>query len=101
MHCSLAQRYSICPVAQIFLIPLPKVHFFPTASVRIEQKTKADRLWHTVCSQKNQMRPGGGMVSVHIENLGALAIVECEGRIVSSHAAFTLRNAVTSQTNAA
>jgi len=40
------------------------------------------------------------MVSVHIENLGALAVIECAGRIVTSHAAFTLRNAVTSQTNA-
>lgn len=40
------------------------------------------------------------MVSVHIKHTGSLAIVKCEGRIVSSHAAFTLRNAVTSQTNA-
>jgi anti-anti-sigma regulatory factor len=40
------------------------------------------------------------MVGVHIENFGDLAIVECEGRIVSSEAAFALRNAVTSQTNA-
>ena len=40
------------------------------------------------------------MVSVHIEHIGSLAIAKCEGRIVSSHAAFTLRNAVTSQTNA-
>ena len=40
------------------------------------------------------------MVSIHIDNFGDLAIVECEGRIVSSDAAFALRNAVTSQTNA-
>ena len=40
------------------------------------------------------------MVSIHIDNLGDLAIVECEGRIVSSDAAFALRNAVTSQTDA-
>jgi len=39
------------------------------------------------------------MVSVHIENLGDVAIVECEGRIVSSDAAFTLRDAVASQPN--
>ena len=40
------------------------------------------------------------MVGIHIDNLGDLAIVECEGRIVSSDAAFALRNAVTSQTDA-
>jgi len=39
------------------------------------------------------------MVSVHVENLGDVAIVECEGRIVSSDAAFTLRNAVASLPN--
>lgn len=40
------------------------------------------------------------MLSVHIDNLGDVAVVECEGRIVHSDDAFTLRNAVTSQTAA-
>ena len=40
------------------------------------------------------------MVGIHIDNLGDLAVVECEGRIVSSDAAFALRNAVTSQIDA-
>jgi len=37
------------------------------------------------------------MLSVHIENIGEMAIIECEGRIVRSEAAFKLRQAVTSQ----
>lgn len=37
------------------------------------------------------------MLSVHIENIGDLAVVDCEGRVVRSEAAFTLREAVTSQ----
>jgi len=40
------------------------------------------------------------MVGIHIETFGDLAVVECEGRIVNSDAAFALRNAVTSQTGA-
>src|SRR6202011_795249 len=38
--------------------------------------------------------------NVNIENIGDLAIVECEGRIVQSDAAFKLREAVTSQEDA-
>ena len=37
------------------------------------------------------------MLSVHIEKVGDMAVVECDGRIVRSEAAFTLRDAVTSQ----
>jgi anti-anti-sigma regulatory factor len=37
------------------------------------------------------------MLSVHIENIGELAVIECEGRIVRSEAAFKLRGAVRSQ----
>jgi len=40
------------------------------------------------------------MLSVQIENIGDLAVVECEGRIVGSEAAFKLREAVTSQRDA-
>jgi len=40
------------------------------------------------------------MLSVHIENIGDLAVVECEGRAVRSEAALKLREAVTSQRNA-
>jgi len=40
------------------------------------------------------------MLSVHIENIGDMAVVECEDRVVRSEAAFKLREAVTSQRNA-
>jgi hypothetical protein len=35
------------------------------------------------------------MLSVHIDNINDLAVVECEGRMVGSEAAFRLREAVT------
>jgi hypothetical protein len=37
------------------------------------------------------------MLNVTVKNIGELAVVECEGRIVQSEAAFKLREAVTSQ----
>ena len=40
------------------------------------------------------------MLKIDIDNIGDLAIVECEGRIVQSGAAFKLRDAVTSQSDA-
>ena len=40
------------------------------------------------------------MLNINIDNIGDLAIVECEGRIVQSAAAFKLRDAVTSQSDA-
>jgi anti-anti-sigma regulatory factor len=40
------------------------------------------------------------MLNVTVENIGELAVVECEGRIVQSEAAFRLREAVVSQTDA-
>jgi len=40
------------------------------------------------------------MLTVNVENIGDLAVVECEGRIVQSEAALKLREAVTLQTDA-
>ena len=40
------------------------------------------------------------MLSVHIENIGELAVIECEGRIVRSEAAFKLREAANSERDA-
>jgi anti-anti-sigma regulatory factor len=40
------------------------------------------------------------MLELYIEKIGDLAVVECEGRIVRSEAAFKLRKAVTSLRNA-
>ena len=40
------------------------------------------------------------MLNVSVENIGELAVVECEGRLVQRESAHTLREAVTSQTSA-
>lgn len=40
------------------------------------------------------------MLTVRIENIGDMAVIECEGRIVRSDAAFKLRKAVNSQRDA-
>jgi len=40
------------------------------------------------------------MSNIHIDNVGDMAVVECEGRFVKSEAAFELRDAVTSQAGA-
>jgi len=50
-----------------------------------------------VCNQ--QTLPGGIMANIHIDNVGNMAVLECEGRFVRSDAAFKLRDAVTSQSD--
>jgi anti-anti-sigma factor len=40
------------------------------------------------------------MLNVTVDKIGELAVVECEGRLVQSESAHTLREAVTSQTDA-
>ena len=40
------------------------------------------------------------MLKLSIENIGDLAIIECEGKIARSESAFKLRDAVTSQNDA-
>jgi anti-anti-sigma regulatory factor len=40
------------------------------------------------------------MLNVNVDHIGDLAIVECEGRIVQSDAAFRLREAITAQRDA-
>jgi anti-anti-sigma regulatory factor len=40
------------------------------------------------------------MLSVHIENIGEMAVIECGGRIVRSDDAFELRKAVNLQSDA-
>ena len=39
------------------------------------------------------------MMAVHIENIGDMAVIECEGRIVRSEAALKLRDAVILQSD--
>src|SRR6202007_1208748 len=49
---------------------------------------------------RQTINSGGMMPSIHIDNIGEMAIVECAGRFVRNEAAFQLRDAVTSQTDA-
>jgi anti-anti-sigma regulatory factor len=37
---------------------------------------------------------------LHIEKIGAITVIECDGRVVSNDTAFRLRDAVTSQRDA-
>jgi anti-anti-sigma regulatory factor len=39
------------------------------------------------------------MLSIHIENVGDMAVIECDGRIVQSDAALKLREAVSLQSD--
>jgi len=48
----------------------------------------------------NEREGNTTMLNVHVEKLGEMAVVQCEGRIVRSEAAFKLREAVTSQADA-
>ena len=41
------------------------------------------------------------MCNIHIEKIGNMTVVECQGRIARSDAAFRLRDAVISQADAA
>lgn len=40
------------------------------------------------------------MFKIHTDKIGTVAVVECEGRLIQSDAAFKLRDAVTSQADA-
>src|SRR5580700_7230458 len=42
---------------------------------------------------------GRYMFDIHLENVGDVAVVQCEGRIVQSDAAFRLRDVIRSQRN--
>jgi anti-anti-sigma factor len=57
-------------------------------------------LWQRSCFRATEQRWEEVMLNMHIDNINDLAVVECEGRIVGSEAAFRLREAVTSQTEA-
>src|ERR1017187_3277002 len=62
--------------------------------------------WYCPCSRLDRITLGiqpcweETMLNVTVENIGELAVVECEGRIVQSDSAYKLREAVTSLTDA-
>ena len=40
------------------------------------------------------------MTNIHVDQVGEMAVIECEGRFVRSDESFRLRDAVTAQRNA-
>jgi anti-anti-sigma regulatory factor len=104
IHCLLAQ-ISHLPCSADFPNPLPKVHIPPPppyvsrSTYRTENQSRSP-FGMPFALRTTEYVQEEVMVGIHIDNFGDLAVVECEGRIVSSDAAFALRNAVTSQTDA-
>jgi anti-sigma B factor antagonist len=92
------QRYSSCCSAD-FLGRLPKVPLVARLSRLTQHKTQAasDGTTRALGERKAGRRSG---LDFHIEKIGDLAVIECDGRVVRSEAAFRLREAVTSLRNA-
>src|SRR6202030_2785582 len=90
--------YSILCSAD-FLNHPPKVLFFSLTSAYLTQNVRASGmalpLLLEIARPKEEIMP-----NIHIDNVGDMAVVECEGRFVRSEDAFKLRDAVTSRSNA-
>ena len=56
--------------------------------------------WQGPCSKTTAEELENVMLKLNIDNIGEVAVVECEGRIVHSDAAFKLREVVTLQSDA-
>ena len=87
------RRYTAFPVRQICSIYCR--NFGRNGSTKDSGYTKYRMAQFVHCRE-----PEEAMLKLNIDNIGDLAIVECEGRIVQSEAAFKLRDAVTSQCQA-
>src|SRR5258708_1110045 len=85
-------------VAQIFAVfrrklsVLRRIGRLPDA--KCELPTWHDTCSHNICSWQEK-----NMLSVHMENIGEMAVIDCEGRIVRSEDAFKLRDAVNLQSD--
>ena len=92
-------RYSICCNPN-FLGPSPKTLGSSNDQPLTPHKIRVANEWHDACSHNKRLRLDKNMLNVHIENIGEMAVIECEGRIVRSEAAFELRKAVNLQSDA-
>src|SRR6476620_4346503 len=71
------------------------------SGVVIPQKTNGVFAWQSSCSYHCQIILTEEMMSnIHVDKVGDMAVVECEGRFVRSDEAFRLRDAVASQKDA-
>ena len=92
------QRYSSCCSADFLgrLLKVPharRLNRLPSTKYSLQ----ADGTTRALGERKAGRRSG---LDLHIEKIGDLAVIECEGRVVRSEAAFKLREAVTSLRNA-
>jgi anti-anti-sigma factor len=53
-----------------------------------------------IATAKGRLKRSSFMLSIHSDRIGDIAVLQCEGQIEHSDAAFTLRNAVTAQPDA-
>ena len=94
-----AVSYSICCSAN-FLDPATKTLGISNRPATYPHQMKDTSEWLETCSHTHILTPEKNMLTVHTENIGEMAVIECEGRIVRSEAAFELRKAVNLQSDA-
>ena len=87
-------------LAQIFLSPSRKLLVGRLIQPLTHTKIMIANQWHDTCTDIKRPRQGQNMLSVHMDNIGEMAVIECEGRIVRSEDAFALRKAVNLQSDA-
>ena len=89
------------PLARICLLTCRKFSSSSSRS-RIPQKRRAAAVWQSSCSYYLSARSSKEerMTNIHVDKVGEMAVVECDGRFVRSDEAFKLRDAVTSQRGA-
>jgi anti-anti-sigma regulatory factor len=92
--------YTAFAVAQIFITPRRKLSLAPPISQLPRTKHKVQKLAQRVQSKAASKVGEKYMLSVHTQNVGPMAVIQCEGRIVRSEAAFELRKAVSLQSDA-
>jgi anti-anti-sigma regulatory factor len=91
------RRYSVL-CRNTFHDSLPNVLGVATASFRIRLKNKVTTFGPALALTISS--GGTSMLSIRVENLSDLAIIECKGRIVRSESVFKLRDVVQEQADA-
>jgi len=91
-----SRKYSVCCSA-VFPAALAEI---PARRLPGDTQVTENKGWHVSCSLKAERSAETIMLTVNVDHIGDLAIVECDGGIVHSRAAFQLRDAVTSQSHA-
>jgi len=92
-------RATAVAVAQIFSVASRKFRTLVGSTLYPAQNTGCRLMVRLVLSGERKAGRRSGL-DLHIEKIGELAVIECEGRVVRSEAAFKLREAVTSLRNA-